>query len=141
MRRTLTACILAFGLLATPLALADADAPSGKGRGKAEAAKAARENRTHNWTGNHTGDHARGNDTDDKPSWVEAFQARLRELREAWRENASEIREKCHAAPQPANDSHKDARRAWAHCVRDGYKAFLEELRAERKEARLARDA
>ena len=142
MRRTLIVCLLTLGLLATPLALADGDAAPGNGHGKA-VAKAARDNRTDNHTGNHSdkGNHTHGNDTADKPAWVAAFQARLKALRDSWRENASEVRETCHAAAKPANNSSKDARLAWAHCIRDGYKAFLEEWRAERKEARMARDA
>ena len=143
MRRTLIVCLLTLGLLATPFALAQADGASDKGQAKAAAAKAARENRTNNHTANHTGNHTRDgdNDTGEKPAWVAAFQARFKALREAWKENASEIREKCHAAEKPANNSSKDARLSWAHCIKDGYKTFLQDLRAERKEARMARDA
>ena len=139
MRRTLTACILALGLLATPLALADADPASAKGQAKAAAAKAARDNRTHNGTDDDN--RTRGNDTGEKPSWVAAFQARLKALRESWQENASAIRETCHAAQKPADNASKETRLAWAHCIRDGYKAWLDEMRAERKEARMARGA
>lgn len=138
MRRTLIVCLLTLGLLATPLALADGESASAKGKERAAAAKAARDNRTHNGTGNHTADNA----TDGgKPSWVSSFQAALKAIRESWHENATEIRETCHAAAKPANNSSKDARLSWAHCVRDGYKAWFDQMRVERKEARMARDA
>lgn len=140
MRRTLIVCILTLGLLAVPFALAEEDAPSAKGREKAAAAKALRANHTDNETDddNETSDH---NETHAKPAWVSAFQATMKALRTSWLENASAIRESCHAAEKPGNNSTKDARTSWAHCIRDGYKSFLEQLRADRKEARMARDA
>ena len=144
MRRTLIAALLVLGLLATPLALAQADAPSAKGEAKAAAAKAARDNRTANAThGNasHNKTHD-GNDTHEgKPAWVSTFQAALKAIRESWKENASAIREECHAAEKPANNSSKDARLSWAQCIRDGYKTWFEHARAARAEARMARDA
>ena len=139
MRRTLLVCVLTLGLLAVPLALAQADGPSAKGEAKAAAAKAARENRTANATHNKT--HDDNGTHEGKPAWVSTFQAAMKALRESWKENASAIREECHAAAKPANDSGKDARLSWAQCVRDGYKAWFEHARAARAEARAARGA
>lgn len=137
MRRTLLVGILAIGLLATPFALADGGNHSGKGK----AIASERSNRTLNATDDD--DHRSGNRSDDdaKPAWVAAFQARLRDLRASWLENATAIREECHAAEKPGENATKEERRAWAHCIRDAYKAWFDVLRAEKREAKDARHA
>lgn len=68
------------------------------------------------------------------------WRATLKSLLASWHENASAIRERCHAAEKPDNATGNETK-AWAHCIRDGYKAFLEGLRADLKQARLARSS
>lgn len=129
-RTTIIACILALGLLATPLALADGDASM---KGKAVASShAKRGNATDDRDSNLT-----KNETSEKPAFILAFQLRMRELRESWRENASEIRESCHAMEKPGENATKDDRLAKAQCIKEGYAAWFKTLRAERKEAKL----
>lgn len=138
MRRTLLVGLLAIGLLATPFALADGADHSGKGKAIASERSNRTLNATHDDDGPRSGDHS---DEDGKPAWVGAFQARLRELRASWLENATAIREECHAAEKPGENATKEERREWAHCIRDAYKAWFDILRAERREAKDARHA
>jgi hypothetical protein len=78
-------------------------------------------------------DHATGHGA---PTWV----ASLRTLLSSWHENASAIRERCHAAEKTDNAT-QEQQTSWAHCIRDGYKGFLEAFRADLKQARLARSS
>lgn len=135
MRRTLLVGLLAIGLLATPFALAEGADRSGKGKAIAsEGSDRAL---------NATDDDHRSNRSDDdaKPAWVAAFQARLRELRASWLENATAMREECRAAEKPGENATKEERREWAHCIKDAYKAWFDVLRAEKREAKDARHA
>lgn len=63
------------------------------------------------------------------PQFLAAFHA----LRDSWHENATAIREACHAVEKDANAT-KEERKAGAHCIRDGYKAWFASYRAERRE-------
>lgn len=135
MRRTLLVGLLAIGLLATPFALADGADRSGKGK----AIASERSDRALNATDD---DHRSNRSDDDaKPAWVAAFQARLRELRASWLENATAMREECRAAEKPGENATKEERREWAHCIKDAYKAWFDVLRAEKREAKDARHA
>lgn len=133
-------------LLAAPLALAGGDDASEKGKAKAEERRR---------------DAREGNETDDEPraklhgakedrsaqrrAFHEAFVAKLREWREAWKENATAIRAACHAVVLDHDNASKEERRAWAHCIRDGYHQFFQALKLERKawkdEWKASRDA
>lgn len=67
---------------------------------------------------------------------VESFVARLQSFRTSWLENASAVREACHAQAPDGNAS-DDEHASAAHCVRDGYAEWRAERRAELKELRL----
>lgn len=122
----LTLALILAGLLLVPTALADSG-----GHAKARSARAAEDDHGH-----HNEDEKkelRHNET----RW-DAWHARVKALFASWHENASAIRERCHAVEKPDNAT-REQRQAWAHCVRDGYKSFFDHLRADLKQARLAR--
>lgn len=143
MRRILApsiAILLALALLAAPLALARGGADDGERAGKAkeraaEAKDKAAEARSH--ARDDAGNKTRDNKTDDaqkegRRAALDAFMDYFAALRNAWKDNATAIREACHAA-EPADNASKEERKSWAHCIRDGYKAFFEAMKLERK--------
>lgn len=114
-RAVVLACILTLTLLLVPLAAAAKEAAGDK---RAERAERALEK----------------DDRHDEKK-APAFLAAFRALRASWHENATAIREGCHAAEPDANAT-KEERAARAHCIRDGYKAWMTGYRAERREMR-----
>lgn len=167
MRRTL-ALLLAFGLLLAPLALAkgasdddgDADEPRGRRHGGHGADDVAARNESSDDDANETrgagrrgAHHADGaddeNETDDddargrghaKRAFRAEFVSQLAQLRASWLENATAIREACHAAEKDENAT-KEERLDRAHCIRDGYHAFFETLRELLRDLRASRRA
>ena len=122
MRPILIAALLAFGLLAAPLALA--------GKGLHEAAASGRDDAKADL-------HGRGNNTTaERHGGFQAFLAALKDVRDGCRDDAAD----------PANATHAQ-QRSWAHCIRDGYRHVFEaihwrhhEAKAARLEARAARN-
>ena len=128
MRRNLVLTILLATALLVPTAMA--------ANGRAEQAKA--DAQAHRESGHATSDEHR-------PAWVADWHARMREIIQSFRENASSIRETCQAEHDADESATREDRLAMAHCIRDGYKTYFDELRearaqarAEMKEARLA---
>lgn len=162
MRRNILALVLATALLATPLALAGGEGPSHeKARERYEERALHRldhdddnetedENETdddENGTSHRHRQNRHGRDenrTEGRPAWVSAFQEAVTALRASWAENRTAIQEECRAE-KPDENATKEEKRAWAHCVRDGYKLWFDVMRAELKEIkaemRAARDA
>lgn len=68
---------------------------------------------------------ARESYAENRTALMETFVARLQSVRASWLENATKVREDCHAD----NESAK-------HCVRDGYRSWREAHRVEIKELR-----
>lgn len=117
-RTTVLACAMAL-LLLVPLAAAAAREGAGKPTERPERAAHA------------TGAAERGAGDDHPPG----FLARLKALRVSWLENASAVREACHAAEKGENVS-KEERLSWAHCIRDAFSLWRAEHRVERRETR-----
>ena len=139
--------LAALGLMAAPAVLADggdhANEKADKGQSKAAAMRAAHAHAQ--------GSYVQANDTEDvnetgqRPAHVTAFLNRMSELRDAWRNDTAALREQCRAAAIDHENATKEERLAWAHCVRDGYRALRmawhEDMRDARDEFRTAREA
>lgn len=135
---SLTALMLALLVVAAPLALAGAEDRAAKGKEKAEDAKAADAKAAHAKTrghGNLTAEDDDGNDTrkEKRAGLLDAFRARMAEWRASWKENATAIREACHAAAPDADNATKEERKSRAHCIRDGYHQLFAMMKLERK--------
>lgn len=137
---SLYALLLAFLVVASPLALASGESHSEKGRARAEEAKAASDERRDDDRDKdptveaaHDDREARENRSAKRAAFIDALRAQLQKWRDAWKENATAIRASCHAVAPDHENATKEEHRAWAHCIRDGYHSFLEALRLERK--------
>lgn len=127
-QRLLLTLALTISLLATPLALADA----GKGR-------SARAEHDDDDDDRHEDRAARENFTENRSALMERFLGRLQAMQDSWHENATAVRETCRDTTETDRaNATKEEHKAWAHCVRDGYRdwrvvnrADLKELRAE----------
>ena len=137
MRKIATLCALMLALLvvAAPFALAGGESHAEKGKTRAAEAKAMRHADAAD--ANETSDDARKADKAEKAetrrSLAESFRAKLQQWRDAWKENATSIRAACHAVEPDQANSTKEEHKAWAHCIRDGYKQFFQALKLERK--------
>jgi gas vesicle protein len=141
--RTILAILLMALLLAAPLAAADRE--DGRSSGKRQDDD-ARENRTAALRVNKTDDdherrgprdaNATANWTANRTALFDRIMDRLASLRESWTENATKVREACHAKQIDHANASKDNRTALAHCIRDGYAKWRSENRAEMKELR-----
>src|SRR5687767_11761392 len=122
MRTTILACILASGLLAVPLAALADDGPNDHAN-EAGLAHAQGKGRSGNHTNETDDDNAtgKGRNHTARAAAHDAFLAALKAARASWMENASKVRETCHAAeaPEHGKNASRDARGAWAHCIRD----------------------
>lgn len=160
------------GLLGLPAAFADG-ADDTDDDGTPDHAQAGMDKRAEHARGPGTASHGDDNDTDDnetddgnnthaqdgrargaaaraehegglaRPAHVLAFVERLHEIRAAWHENATSIREECRAQTFDHENATGTETRAYAHCIRDGYadmRAWLKsELLAAREDFRAAR--
>lgn len=154
---TLALPLLAFaalGLLVAPAVMAGGEVGQAKSAEARANAEAMRANHTHdanetrdndtdddNETDgnrspkNHTRPESRGPTNAHVPPHVTAFWTRMTELRAAWHENATQVREDCRATAAPENATGEDMS-AYAQCIRDGYKDLRAWLRAELEDAR-----
>ena len=135
--RTVILAFLLVGLLAAPVALAGGPGSHGdEGKAKAAAQRASAANATADDERRADARHAsaeRENRTlarerfaENRSVLAESFVSRLHAARASWLENATAVREACHAA-EGDNAS---------HCIRNGYRAWRAEHRAEMKELR-----
>lgn len=152
MRTTLFATLAALALLApAAFVLADEADPAAEARTKAaERRAAAQEHRANHTHGNDTDDENETRERPDRPERPEranhtaqreahrAYMARLHEIRAAWHENATKIREDCHQKSADKPNATREDRIAYAHCIRDGYKDLRAWAVAEIAEAREA---
>lgn len=128
MRPNLIAFATIVALALAPVALAGPNEHAVKGQDKAAGA------RDENATGATAASHADGAQHGKKPAFA-TWHATMKALLTSWLENATKVRADCHAAEKDDNAT-KEERLAAAHCIRDGYKAFFEHLRADREAAR-----
>lgn len=151
MRRFPLAILMVLTLLvasaATVLAAgggAGSDEHAEKGRARADEARsgeagAAAANASGEESAHAARSHARGgDDATGRPAAVTQFLDRLRALRASWLENATAIRAECRADAEDADraNSTKEERLAYAHCIRDGYRAWRVAWVAEMRELR-----
>lgn len=142
MRLTPLACILALLVLAAvPLAIAEGAERGQKGRDVAAAhAPDAERNATHvdrnaTHVERNTTHAEAGEERGARAAAMETFLAKLHALRASWLDNATKVREACHA--QDAGDNMtKEQREARAHCIRDGYAGWREQSRAQMRDLR-----
>lgn len=138
MRNILIALMLALTLLAAPVALAS----RGEDRHeKREAAQAEHDDGPREDDDNETHGEARHKNATARQEWREnftarrtaawdAFHAKVTLMRASWIENATRIREACHVETPTQNATEED-RKADAHCVRDGYREWRADNRAD----------
>lgn len=160
--RTLLAILLVTLLVAAPLAIAERGSEKSRAdddhrhRGAEIASNESDDNETEdeseddadddaNVTHQHRGRDGRA-DADarradaegvkaNRSALLDGIVARLHALRASWLENATAIREACHAQTVDENATQED-RTADSHCIRDGYAEWRAERRAEIKELR-----
>lgn len=123
------ALLMALLLVAAPLAAAEGE----KGREKSEDAKLHRDARADHHRDNKTDDGNKTAKAEKARTHADAFRAAMTKWREAWKENATAIREGCRAVVLDHDNATKEEKRAWAHCIRDGYHQFFQALKLERK--------
>lgn len=134
MRTLVLPLLLAAALLAAPIALAG----GGEASSHADAGKAKAAEHRANATADHDDDPERNRTSDrangtaaresfaeNRSALLDSFLTRLHSVRASWQENATKVREQCHAD----NESEP-------HCVRDGYRGWRAQHRAELKELR-----
>lgn len=125
--RLMLALLIIAGLTLAPLAAAEGghDAP----RRHADARHAHHDNETNDSNETRKDGEKRGNS-----ERFEAFRAAMAAFRQSWHENATKVREACHAQAPLADNATRAEHKAWAHCIHDGYHALFSQMRAERKE-------
>lgn len=159
--RTLLAILFVALLVAAPLAIAErgsdksrADDDDRRHRGAEIASNESDDNETEDESEDESDDDANATrrhrdgrgDSDARRADAESVKAnrtaildgileRLHALRASWLENATAIRESCHAQTLDDNATQED-RTAASHCIRDGYAEWRAERRAEMKELR-----
>lgn len=150
MRTVILALLLAATLLVAPVALADGD--DGRSHSDAGRLKAAEASDDHHATDddNETDDedddagerhgsrHDNASFRENRTALMERFVEQVHALRASWLENATKIREGCHASELDHRNETKENRTAAAHCVRDGYRDWRAAHAADIKEIREA---